>query len=189
VSAGEPIFVAGRYVFRPVADDDVDLLVGWLNDPRVGEWWEGVTVTYDEDYVRRELFSDEWVTRAIVELDGEPIGWQQWYALDGPEEHEWRAAYGIPMGSGVYGIDQTIGESRLHGRGLGSAQVRAVSDWLLGPDGPGAAFVVTDPIVENERAVRAYEKAGFVKVRVLPAHETLDGEKRDSWLMEKRPTR
>ena len=118
--------------------------------------------------------------------EGMPIGWQQWYAIDGPEEEEWRAAYGLEPDSGAYGIDQFIGESRLHGQGLGSAQVRVVSDWLLGPDGPGAAFVVTDPIVENERAVRAYEKAGFVKVRVLPAHETLDGVKRDSWLMEKR---
>lgn len=181
-----PLFVSGRFTFRPVVDDDVALLVRWLNDPRVGEWWEGVTVTYDEAYVQRELLPDDWVTRVIVEHDGEPIGFQQWYALDGPEEDEWRAAYGIPMSSGAYGIDQFIGESRLHGRGLGSAQVRAVSDWLLGPDGPRATFVVTDPVVENERAVRAYEKAGFERVHVLPAHETIDGEKRDSWLMEKR---
>ena len=48
---------------------------------------------------------------------------------------------------------------------------------------------MTDPVVDNVRAVRAYEKAGFVKVRVLPDHETLDGEPRDSWLMEKRPRR
>ena len=58
----------------------------------------------------------------------------------------------------------------------------------------GAPFVHSGPfsfgpIVENERAVRAYENAGFEKVRVIPAHETVDDEKRDSWLMEKRSRR
>ena len=42
----------------------------------------------------------------------------------------------------------------------------------------------TDPVVENTRAVRCYEKAGFTKVRILPGHEQLDGQPRDSWLME-----
>ncbi len=184
--SGAPFFVSGRLSFRPVVDADVALLVRWLNDPRVGEWREGVTVPYDGDYVRRELCSDESVTRAIVEFDGEPIGWQQWYSFDGPDEQEVRVEYDLEVGSGAYGIDQFIGESHLHGQGFGSAQVRAVSDWLLGPDGPRAPLVLTDPIVENERAVRAYEKAGFVKVRVLPEHETLDGVPRDSWLMVRR---
>lgn len=186
--SGAPFFRSGPFSFRPIDEhDDLARIVAWLNDPEVGRWWEGVTVTYDDAFVRAQFLDEDWAVRAIVEHEGRPIGFQQWYALDGPEEDEWRGAYGIPMGSGAYGIDQFIGESRLHGKGLGSAQVRAVSDWLLGSDGPGATFVVTDPIVENERAVRAYEKAGFEKVRVLPDHEALDRVKRDSWLMERRP--
>ena len=46
--------------------------------------------------------------------------------------------------------------------------------------------VVIDPRVENVRAVRCYEKAGFAKVKVLMEHEMHEGAKRDSWLMEVR---
>ena len=45
---------------------------------------------------------------------------------------------------------------------------------------------ITDPVVENACAVRCYEKAGFRIVQRLPGHETIDGQPRDSWLMELR---
>lgn len=185
MSAADPYFVSGAFTFRPIVDADVARLVLWLADPDVGGWWHGVTFDHDETFVRGHMLRERPVTQAIVELDGAPIGFQQWYSLDGLGEEDTLAEYGLAPDSGAYGIDQFIGESRFHGQGIGSAQVRAVSEWLLGADGPGAAFVVTEPIVENVRAVRAYEKAGFEKVRILPAHEALDGVKRDSWLMQK----
>lgn len=182
----EPYFVAGDLSFRPILEDDVDRIVRWLADPEVGGWWEGVTIDHDEALVRRDFLAqpgEEHVTKAIVELDRHgPIGFQQWYSLDA--EPEVLAELDVARGTAAFGVDQFIGESRLHNQGIGSRQVRAVADWLLGPDGPGARRVVTDPVVENLRAVRCYEKAGFRKVRILPAHEALDGEKRDSWLME-----
>lgn len=178
----EPYFVAGELSFRPIGDDDIARLVRWLNDPEVGAWWHGLTETYDEAFVHEHMLDDPHVTKAIAELDARPIGFQQWYSLD--DEPETLVEYEIPRGAGAFGIDQFVGESRLHNRGIGTRQVRGVTEWLTGPDGPRASRVVTDPVVENLRAVRCYEKAGFVKVRILPAHEELDGEKRDSWLME-----
>lgn len=47
-----------------------------------------------------------------------------------------------------------------------------------------AERVVIDPEAWNERAIRSYEKAGFVKVRHLPGHEMHEGVLRDAWLME-----
>jgi aminoglycoside 6'-N-acetyltransferase len=185
----EPFFVAGDFSFRPIDDGDVARIMRWLADPEVGGWWEGTTVTYDEEYVRREFLDqvgEEYVTKAIVELDGHPIGFQQWYSLDGTGEQDVREEYGIES-PGAFGIDQFIGESALHNRGIGTRQVRAVAEWLVAADGPGAQCVVTDPIVENLRAVRCYEKAGFRKLRILPVHEALDGVKRDSWLMGLQP--
>jgi len=184
-----PYFVADSLSFRPITDDDIPLLARWLRDPAVGAWWEGTTVDYDETYVRAEMLprtDEHHVTQAIVELDGEPIGFQQWYALDG--EPDSMAKYGLTPEDRAYGIDQLIGESRQHGQGIGTRQVRAVSAWLLGPNGPQARLVITDPVVENERAVRCYQKSGFVIVRRLPGHEWIDGEPRDSWLMELRPS-
>lgn len=160
-------------------------MAAWLRDPAVGAWWHGVTETYDEAFVLEHVLEDaDTVSYAIVELAGEPIGFQQWY--DARRDVEAREAFALDGDDEVWGIDQLIGESRLHDRGIGTRQVRAVGDWLLGPDGPGAERVITDPVVENVRAVRCYEKAGFTIVRRLPGHETIDGEPRDCWLMERR---
>ncbi|MEH1834506.1 MAG: GNAT family protein [Nostoc sp.] len=35
---------------------------------------------------------------------------------------------------------------------------------------------------DNPRAIRCYEKCGFVKVKLLPAHELHEGEYSDCWL-------
>jgi aminoglycoside 6'-N-acetyltransferase len=181
----EPYFVAGDLTFRPFDDDDVPRMAAWLRDPEVGAWWHGVTETYDDAFVREHVLEDsEHVTHAIVELEGAPIGFQQWY--DARRDPEAEAAFELDGDDEVFGIDQLIGVSRLHGRGIGTRQVQAVADWLLGSAGPGAERVITDPVVENLRAVRCYEKAGFTIVRRLPGHEQIDGEPRDSWLMERR---
>ena len=42
---------------------------------------------------------------------------------------------------------------------------------------------VIDPHVDNPRAIRAYEKAGFRKQRVLKEHEFHEGRWHDAWLM------
>ncbi len=177
-------FTAGDLTFRAPRDDDIARLARWLRDPEVGAWWHGVTETYDERFVIEHVLDDRdpWTVHTIVERAGEPIGFQQWYPVD--PEPETLDAFGLEAGTGAFGIDQFIGESRLHGQGIGTAQVRAVCAWLLGPDGPGARGVVTDPVVENLRAVRCYERAGFRKVRVLAGHEQIDGLPRDAWLME-----
>ena len=70
---------------------------------------------------------------------------------------------------GARGIDQFIGEPDMVDRGHGSAFIRMFIDGLL--EG-GAPRVLTDPDPANTRAIRAYEKAGLCKDRVV---ETPDG--------------
>ena len=55
------------------------------------------------------------------------------------------------------------------GRGHGSRFIRAFVDGLLQT---GVPCVVTDPDPINARAVRAYEKAGFQRERII---DTPDG--------------
>ena len=64
----------------------------------------------------------------------------------------------LPPGS--RGIDQFIGEPDMIGRGHGSAFVREHVDRLFAG---GVPAVGVDPDPENARAIRAYEKAGFVR--------------------------
>ncbi|MBN3944450.1 MAG: GNAT family N-acetyltransferase [Nostoc sp. NMS9] len=47
--------------------------------------------------------------------------------------------------------------------------------------------IVIDPHVDNSRAIRCYEKSGFVKVKLLPAHELHEGKYSDCWLMAIEP--
>jgi aminoglycoside 6'-N-acetyltransferase len=54
-------------------------------------------------------------------------------------------------------------------QGHGSAFIRAFTDGLLGA---GTPRIVTDPDPKNARAIRAYEKAGFIKDSLV---ETSDG--------------
>ncbi|WP_242053406.1 GNAT family N-acetyltransferase [Nostoc parmelioides] len=42
-----------------------------------------------------------------------------------------------------------------------------------------AAQIVIDPLVGNIRAIPCYEKCGFVKVKLLPAHELREGKYSD----------
>ncbi len=55
--------------------------------------------------------------------------------------------------------------------------VKAFSNWLLSQ--PGVTRIITDPSPTNLRAIRCYEKAGFVKCGVI---STPDGA---AMLMEK----
>jgi aminoglycoside 6'-N-acetyltransferase len=80
----------------------------------------------------------------------------------------WNAGFGSQP-EGTRGLDQFIGEADMLGCGHGSAFIRAFADNLLRS---GTPRVVIDPDPANERAIRAYEKAGFCRDRVV---DTPDG--------------
>jgi len=131
-----------RTVLRPATDDDLDLLVGWLADPEVYRWWEGRPLS-------REEVADMYTGRRrpevepfVVEADRVPVGYLQCW--QGTET------------SG--GIDMfLVPEAR--GRGLGPDAARAVASFLL--DQRGWTEVTVDPLVDNLRAIRSFERAGF----------------------------
>jgi aminoglycoside 6'-N-acetyltransferase len=94
----------------------------------------------------------------ILSAAGSPFGYLQCYDLT-----EWNTGFG-PQPQGTRGIDLFIGEPSMIERGHGSALIRSfVDDRLL----EGAPRIVTDPDPANSRAVRAYEKAGFQKDRMV----------------------
>ena len=152
--------MARPYHFRPMTPADLPRIKQWLALPHVREWWgdpaeQYALVSGDLDEPAMDQF--------IVAADASDLGYIQCYDLTA-----WNSGFGLQP-EGTRGIDLFIGEPNMMAGGHGSALIRAFVDDRLAQ---GAPRIVTDPDPENPRAIRAYEKAGFQKLRMV---ETPDG--------------
>jgi len=172
---------------RTVEPADVPLLARWRSDPRVLELYAGRDRPLDEEGVRARYFRPHrdpttgrfYEYRACVAETGSgPVGFVQYYRLPRGDAE----LFGCPPEERAYGVDLFLGEPTLWGRGLGSQVLALVRDHLV--ERRDARRIFADPRVENLRSVRALEKAGFRKVRVLPARSVHEGIRSDCWLME-----
>jgi aminoglycoside 6'-N-acetyltransferase len=152
--------MARDYAFRAMSAVDLPLVRSWLGTTDVVRWWGQP----DEQYalVSGDLAHPD-MDQYIVSVDRQPFAYIQCYALS-----TWNEGFGSQP-PGTRGIDQFIGEPDMIGRGHGSHFIRQFVDHLLLS---GLPRVVTDPDPENGRAVRAYEKAGFARNRMV---DTPDG--------------
>jgi aminoglycoside 6'-N-acetyltransferase len=147
--------MAQDYVFRPMSAADLPLIRRWLALPHVREWWgdpheQYALVSGDLDEPAMDQF--------IFSAAGSSFGCLQCYDLT-----TWNTGFG-PQPQGTRGIDLFIGEPSMIERGHGSGLIRNFVDDLLAS---GLSRVVADPDPANNRAVRAYEKAGFERDRMV----------------------
>jgi aminoglycoside 6'-N-acetyltransferase len=149
------------YEFRPMSVADLPMVREWLARPHVMQWWGD---THQQFELISEDLEVEAMEQFIVLTSGRPFGYLQCYNPvvwpdNGLGTHP----------DGTLGIDQFIGEPDMVDRGHGSAFIRTFIEKLLAA---GAPRVLTDPDPANVRAVRAYEKAGFQRDRLV---DTPDG--------------
>ena len=148
------------YTFRPMSAADLPLIRRWLGTTQVRQWWGDP----EEQFALVSGDIDEPAMDQFIVLAGDrPFGYLQCYHLTA-----WNTGFG-PQPEGTRGIDQFIGEGDMIERGHGSAFIRQFVDAYFGH---GLPRMVTDPDPLNARAVRAYEKAGFVRDGMV---ETPDG--------------
>lgn len=152
------------FTFRPLALTDLPLLEKWHRLPHVKEWWGDESL---EDIITEytDKLDDSLVDVYIVEHQSRDIAMLQTYDAFGADEGWWP-----DEPEGTFGLDCFIGEPDLLEKGLGSALVREMAETLLKRS--DVTRLIIDPDPKNARAIRAYEKAGFVKQRVI---ETPDG--------------
>lgn len=144
------------YRFRPMSAADLPLVRRWLAAPHVIEWWGDTEEQFS--LVSEDILSPA-MDQFIVAADDHAFAYLQCYDPGAWPENG--------LGShplGTRGIDQFIGEVDMLARGHGSAFIRHFTDGLLSA---GAPRVLTDPNPENHRAIRAYEKAGFMRDHVV----------------------
>jgi aminoglycoside 6'-N-acetyltransferase len=139
---------------------DLPMVRRWLATPEVVRWWGDPDEQYD--LVSGDLAHPD-MDQFVVSLDGHPLAYIQCYALS-----TWNQGFG-EQPHATRGIDQLIGEPAMIGRGHGSRFIRQFVEERLRN---GIPRIVTDPDPGNVRAVRAYEKAGFARLRMV---DTPDG--------------
>jgi aminoglycoside 6'-N-acetyltransferase len=150
-----PAIRGAATVLRSADEADADLLAAWHDDPEVARYWDEERFTRDEMLARLRRAD---VEAFIVEADGEPVGYLQ-----------------VWQEEAAGGIDMFLVPSA-RGRGLGPDAARAVARHLR--DERGWARVTVDPYLWNERAIRAWRRAGF---HGLGEHEP-DDEHTARWL-------
>ncbi|CAM3183564.1 GNAT family N-acetyltransferase [Paenibacillus lupini] len=174
------ILLQGKKInLRTLELSDVPLLVRWLSDPVVLEFYEGRDNPHDEALVQKHFYEDrEGITSCIIQHHGIDIGYLQFYEIEEDEKEE----YDLSDHKGViYGMDQFIGEPDYWNKGIGSELIKETVRYLT--EDCKAGKIVLDPQAWNMRALRVYEKCGFKKVKLLEKHEWHEGEYRDCWMM------
>ena len=144
-----------EYAFRSMSSADLPLIRRWLATPEVVRWWGDPSQQYA--LVSGDL-DDPDMDQLIVAFDRRPFGYIQSYPLS-----TWNQGFGAQP-TATRGIDQFIGEPDMIGCGHGSSFIRQFADTLLRN---GTPRIITDPDLANIRAVRAYQKAGFERERVV----------------------
>ena len=147
---------SGQFSLRRMDPDrDLDLVHSWMNDPEVARFWKmGWPREKIACYLRRQDLSPH-STPYLGELDGNSMSYWELYRADldplarhyAAREHD-------------AGLHLLLGPAEYRGRGLAVGLLGAVSAWQLDAD-PLAARVVAEPDVENARAIRVFERAGF----------------------------
>ena len=131
---------------RAVKPADLDLLAAWFSDAAVYAYWGGEPLSRDE--VIRQFFDgkDDDVAPMVVESGGVALGYIQ--------------AWCDSAASG--GIDVVL-LPHARGRSIGPAAVRLLAHWLRAQ--LDWTRITVDPLRANDRAIRAFEAAGFALER------------------------
>jgi RimJ/RimL family protein N-acetyltransferase len=160
---GEPIVR-----LRPARESDWPTIRRWLAQPEIVRWWGPKATTEAE--VMLAMGSTPAVCR-IIEADGTPVGYA--HALDAS-----LLGMNLPaqLPAGAWDIDLFVASPPHRGRGVGALALRLMREEVLGTT--LATAVCTFVSLGNEKAVRAWEQAGF-RWRAIVS----DPAKGPQWLM------
>ncbi|WP_193197446.1 GNAT family N-acetyltransferase [Nostoc sp. MG11] len=180
------LFQKDEIALRRMRDDmyDYQLMAKWLTDEKVLEFYEGRDNPFPLERIietyKPIIRGNELIVACIFYYRNVPIGYLQYYALNDLPETD-RQLYYLDKTNNVYGIDLLIGETNYWNQGIGTKMLSAVIEYIF--EQLQAVKIVIDPDVSNARAIRCYEKCGFVKVKLLTAHQLHEGQHSDCWLM------
>ena len=162
---------------------DYSLMSNWLSNPVILEYYGGrdnpISLQKAIEKYRPRICGDSYVIPCIIEYDKTAVGYIQYYKED--VEPLVRESLGGREYQNPYGLDLFIGELDYWNKGVGTAVVKLIVDYLL--QNSIADIIFIDPQTWNKRAIRCYEECGFKPITVLEKRELHEGEYKDNLIM------
>lgn len=121
----------------------------WLHRPHVARWWG------DPDHALAAVRQHSQTTHALIAVDARLVGYLCWQH---PLPEELAAAGLSDLPADLIDVDILIGEPDVVGHGIGPQALSLLLDRLRAE---GVLLVGIATAADNQRALRAYEKAGF----------------------------
>ena len=161
------MIVGTRVTLRPFRLDDLTALRRWHADPQITRFWGARYPIVAEHAFASDLAPGGRFTQfdangyfCICDESGRAIG---------------RIDYeGLTLRQRMAELSILIGEKDAWSRGYGSEAIVLLLEWLFNDRGAHRVWLEVFP--DNARAVRAYEKVGFVR----------EGTLRETWFVEGR---
>jgi aminoglycoside 6'-N-acetyltransferase len=139
-----------QIALRSATHADIGLLRHWDQQPHV------VAATAHDDWAWEvELYKvHDWREQLIAELDGRPIGYLEIIDPAREDTHYWGN-----VSANLRAIDIWIGEETDLGKGYGTRMMQLALARCFADQAVSAVLV--DPLADNTRAHRFYERLGF----------------------------
>lgn len=138
---------------RPADLSDLDLLRAWDEQPHVIESDPNDDWNWEHELTR----TPAWREQLVAEVDGRPIGFIQ---IIDPALEESR--YWGDCENDLRAIDVWIGDEADLGHGYGTEMMKLAHQRCF--ENSKVKAVIIDPLYENKRARRFYEKLGYAFV-------------------------
>lgn len=150
---------------RPIKIEDFELLNRWQALPHVKTVWGNAQ--YEEPY-EQYVFrtADDSVKQFMIEIDGTPIGYFQYYWASKVGDGWWEG-----FDPATVGLDFYIGEPEWLGKGIGLKVIDCAKQMLF--QDPKIMRIIADPSPSNGKIIRLLRKAGFESKGEI---ETPDGK-------------
>ena len=143
-----------RITLRRLEDCDISMIKKWLYTKHVSKWYTEPIDWLNEIINRNTEY--RWIKHFIVETEGVPIGFCQYYDYAFSQE-TWHGTTDV---QDTYSIDYLIGETDYLGRGLGTSIVLKLVNEIQ--NNTVAKKIIVQPEIENKASRNTLLSAGFL---------------------------
>ncbi|MEM1301376.1 MAG: GNAT family N-acetyltransferase [Pseudomonadota bacterium] len=147
------------YTFRPMTRADLPMFKSWLANDHINGWWGEPGA---EARLVAEDMEENKVDMRIAQYGGAPFAYIQDY-----NAHAFGAPHYADQAPEARAIDTFLGDPSLLGQGHGAGYIAARLAELRRTH----PAILTDPGVNNTRAIAAYARAGFRPLDIRPCED------------------